>query len=135
MKRWALLVLAGGLAGCSGDTGSNSGRTPADVKGQREEYRRQAQADLNKLDEQLASWRAKAKAAANPARADMEKVLDELKQKREEASRRLDELKDEHRDDWDKVKRDADKAFNDFRDALGRVRLRFGGKPGGDNPR
>jgi hypothetical protein len=135
MKRWALVVLAIGLVGCSGDSRSHSGRTPDGASSQREEYRRRARAELDKLDDQLANWRAKAKAATGPAKADMEKMLDQLKQKRDEAAQRLEELKDEHRGDWDELKRKADTAFSDFKEAAGRVRLQFGGKPGGDNPK
>src|SRR5215472_6691476 len=135
MKRWALVLLAVGLAGCSGDSRSQSGRNAADEKNQREEYRRRARAELDKLDEQVAGWREKARKATGSAKADMEKMVDQLKEKRDEAAQRLDELKDEHRGDWDELKRKADKAFNDFKDAVGRTRLRFGGKPGGDNPK
>jgi hypothetical protein len=128
MKRWALVVLAVGLAGCSGDSRSNSDRTPAEAKGQREEYRRRAKAELDKLDDQVGNLRTKAKEATGSAKADMEKALDQLKEKRDEAAQRLEELKEEHKGDWDALKRKADKAFNDFEDALGRTRLRFGGK-------
>ena len=120
MMRWALAALVLGLVGCSGD----SGRKPAEGTNRRDDYQR-LRGELDKLDNKLADWSARAKAATGPAKADMEKAVDQLEQKRDEAARRLEELKDENKGNWEELKSGATRAFNDFRQALDRVHLRF----------
>jgi len=91
----------------------------------REEY-------IETMTKQLKEWSARIdelEIKARTAKADMKVVYEqrvrELKDKREDVTRKLHELKGASNEAWDAVKTGVEKAWGEFKDALSDARDKF----------
>src|SRR5262245_17268935 len=92
---------------------------------QREEYRKKIDADLERLDAQLDTWKAKAKEAKGDAQVAMQKKIDDLKVQRDKVADRLKDLKVDSKEAWEDFKTGTDKAVRELKEALDKAKDLF----------
>jgi hypothetical protein len=109
------LVFAGVLllVGCDGATSSSS-----DFKTKRDECVRDMKKELDAADAKIKEWNDKILTEQGPAKVEMEKKAAEAKVKRDEAEKKLGELKDASADRWEKIKEGAGSAFADLKKSV-----------------
>jgi|SRR5579864_5718323 len=85
------------------------------AKAKRDEYAREKQKELDKLDAKYEELKASAAKAEGQAKKDLDKKVEEAKVKRDAAAKKLDELKEAAPDRWEKIKEGAENAFDDLK--------------------
>lgn len=90
----------------------------AAARAKRDEYAVEMQKQLAEMDAKLADLNQRASKAEGQAKADLEKKWNDSKAKRDEAARRLEDLKSSAGDRWEKVKGGVGDAFDDLKKAF-----------------
>jgi hypothetical protein len=85
------------------------------AKAKRDEYARDLQKELDKIDAKYEELKASAAKAEGQAKKDLDKKVEEAKVKRDAAAKKLDELKEAPPDRWEKIKEGAENAFDDLK--------------------
>ena len=91
----------------------------------RNEYVEQLKQSLDKWNEDLSKWEAKAKVARTDLRIDYEMQLEELRKHREEATAKLKELQATSGDAWKELAAGADSAWAAMREAFSKAATHF----------
>jgi chromosome segregation ATPase len=105
-----LVMLAG-----PGGAGTVHAADPAPAK---EDYERQVEDELGKLDEQLDELDKRLDAARGEARAKLERMLEDLRKKRAMVRRKLDALRAGGEAAWNELRNALENALREFRRAL-----------------
>jgi hypothetical protein len=84
----------------------------------KEEFVAQAQSDLYSLDQKMKEFSDKASAAAEPVKTDTQNKLQELKNKRTDLDRKLEDVKAATQENWNDAKATFQKAYDDVKDSL-----------------
>jgi DNA anti-recombination protein RmuC len=87
----------------------------AAAKAKRDEYVKDMNKQLDALNVKYEEWKAKAAKAEGQAKKDLENKLDEMKVKRDAATKKLNEVKEASLDRWEKVKEGFGSAFDDLK--------------------
>jgi len=132
------LIALGALAGCQETPGAKKANDKASkeikeaenatadaLKVQREEYKKKMDADLEKLDSKLDTWKEKAKDAKGDAKVALEKQIDTLEVQRDKVREQLKDLKGDTKDAWAEVKKGLDKAMGELSDAFDKAKDSF----------
>lgn len=85
------------------------------AKAKRDEYVREMQKQLDKLDAKYEELKASAAKAEGQSKKDLEKKVEAAKVKRDAAAKKLEELKAAGADRWEKVKESVGNAFDDLK--------------------
>jgi len=116
-----ILLLGAGLAACGGPESPDHpySKTPGervadDATRMRRDFRDAVQRRLDQLDVKLDELRAKARDADEATRAKLDKLADDLKQKKSEAADDLRKLSDDVSDQWDVLKRKIENSLDDL---------------------
>jgi hypothetical protein len=89
--------------------------TTAAAKAKRDEYVADMNKQLDALNVKYEEWKAKATKAEGEAKKELDKKLEQAKVKRDEAARKLNEVKEASLDRWEKVKDGVGSAFEDLK--------------------
>jgi hypothetical protein len=84
----------------------------------KEEFVAKAQADLYSLDQKMKEFSDKASAAAEPVKTEAQNKLQELKNKRTDLDRKLEDVKAATQDNWNDARATFQKAYDDVKDSL-----------------
>ncbi len=87
----------------------------AAAKAKRDEYVADMNKQLDALNVKYEEWKAKAAKAEGDAKKELDKKLEQAKVKRDEAARKLNEVKEASLDQWEKVKDGFSNAFNELK--------------------
>ena len=85
------------------------------AKAKRDDYVRDMNKRLSELDVKYDQLKARSAKADEQGKKDLQKKLDQAKVKRDEAAKKLDELKEASYDRWEKVKDGVGNAFDDLK--------------------
>jgi len=101
---------------------------------QREEFQRRAQANLRELDERIADLQDRAEDAGQESRQQYQRLLEELRRRRDVAREKVARLKDASADNWEDIRAGAGQALDDLQQAYDQARTRFkdAARPGPD---
>lgn len=91
----------------------------------KKQYAKKFEGKLEEIDAEIDRLKAQAKQKDADARLQAEDEIDELKQRREKASARLDELQDASEDAWDDVKSGFELAWQNLENATRSATARF----------
>ena len=114
-----LVILAGSLSLPVAGEEQQTGRSKAAQE--KEEYERSMKERLGKLGERLDELKKKADAEKEHVEVKMKENLAEAEKKRQVAVRKLEELRRESKDSWEKFSIEAEKAAKDFEQAFDRA--------------
>jgi TolA-binding protein len=95
-----------------------AGATAEAARAKRDEYAHEMQKRLAEFDVKCKELEGRITKAEGQARKDLEKKLGEAKGKRDEAARKLSELKEAGADRWEKVKEGVGSAFEDLKKVI-----------------
>lgn len=95
------------------------------LRQQREEYRKKINTDLERLDDQLKTWKEKANQAKGDARVRMQKQVADLEVKRDKLRERVKDLKADSKNAWEEMKTGIDKAATDLQGAFDKAKDEF----------
>ena len=117
--------------GCGGDTAADKkvqdakakiseagSATLEAAKAKRDEYLVEMGKQMDHLNVKYKELKAKAEAAAPEAKKNMEQLLEEAKVKRDDAAKKLEELKSAGADRWEKIKVGVGDAVEDLKKSL-----------------
>jgi len=152
MKRLGTVLLIGAL-GCGPPTGSSQSGVPrvsrppagagasaeetrrevresanadrAVEQQKREEYQRQFQAQMDKLNEEIKDLGERAAKAGADARVRLDKQVAELKERQAELQKRWDSFKASAPDAWEEMKGGLDRAYDELRRSFDRAAGEF----------
>jgi DNA anti-recombination protein RmuC len=85
------------------------------AKAKQDDYVRDMNKQLSKLDVKYDELKGRAAKADEQGKKDLQKKLDQAKVKRDEAAKKLDQLKEASHDRWEKVKDGVGNAFDDLK--------------------
>lgn len=88
-------------------------------------YIRMMEEHLRLLDARLQELSVKVEAARAQTKADLEPELEAFRAKREEAARRLEELRGRGGEAWTEVQEGLEKAWKELKEAVDRALTRF----------
>jgi predicted nucleic acid-binding Zn-ribbon protein len=128
MKRLALLVFGIGLlalVGCEGTPTSTPAVDKDTVKKKYEEYKQELNTKLEEMDEQIDQWEKKAAEETGEAKEAMEKKLENLKVRRADVRKKLDELGDASAEAWEKTKDGVEDAFRQLQESYKEAKKEF----------
>ncbi|GGB43018.1 hypothetical protein GCM10011316_13710 [Roseibium aquae] len=91
----------------------------------RDQYIEKAKAKLDEWNAEIARMQAKADAAEADAKAEYQKQLDEMREKRDEAEARLTELRNASDSAWTDMKAGFDTAWQNVSNAFENAMSRF----------
>jgi chromosome segregation ATPase len=91
----------------------------------KQEFQQKLEAQLKEWDAKLDELKAKAQEAKTELRADYEKQLEVLSDKRATAQAKIQELRLRTEDAWEDLKGGTEKAWDEMRSALDRIASRF----------
>jgi hypothetical protein len=91
----------------------------------RNEYVENMKARLDQWNKEIAEWEAKARVARTDMQIEYEMRLDALRQQRDEAAVKLDELQKSAGEAWRDLAQGADDAWARMRDALEKASSHF----------
>ncbi|MEW6380793.1 MAG: hypothetical protein AB1611_14460 [bacterium] len=91
----------------------------------KQEYETAMEARLTEYDNKMAELKNKAANAAQDTKAEMDQLIAELAVKREEAQKKLDELKAAGEDSWENFKAGLDTAVDDLQKSCDQAISRF----------
>jgi chromosome segregation ATPase len=91
----------------------------------RNEYVENMKARLDQWNKEIAEWEAKARVARTDMQIEYEMRLDALRQQRDEAAEKLDELQKSAGEAWRDLAQGADDAWARMRDALEKASNHF----------
>ena len=92
----------------------------------RDEYVQKLKEQLDVWNAEAAKWEARAKAAQDEAKTEVERQLAAFHQHREEGMRRMKEIQAASGDAWMEMMRGADDAWKRMQDAFNQARSKFG---------
>jgi chromosome segregation ATPase len=87
----------------------------------KQEYQAKVERELSKTDERINELEAKSRDATGDNKRNLEEQTRSLKDEREAAGRKLDQLRNAQGDDWKGVKRDLDKSLSSLNDRLSKA--------------
>jgi chromosome segregation ATPase len=90
-------------------------------------YRRKLRAQLDEWEAELNKLQARTEKAAADVRLKKEEQLRRLRENKDALRAKLEALQTAGGDAWDRLKEGTDKAWNDFKEAVGRARAEFHG--------
>lgn len=99
----------------------------------KEEYRKEMEEKLAKLDSQIDELNADIRELGEKAKPEMQSAMQDLKEKREAANKKLAELKEASEAAWADIKRGLDASVQDLEAAYQRAKTHFeesGGEAG-----
>ena len=91
----------------------------------REEYIDKLAAQLKEWSTKIDEFESKARAAKSDVQAGYENQIRQLREKRDAAQKRLQELKGSSTDAWDTLKAGAETAWADFKNAVTAAKDKF----------
>jgi peptidoglycan hydrolase CwlO-like protein len=95
------------------------------LEAQRTEYTRNLQSDLDKLDDQLRTWKDKAKNAKDDAKVAMQKQIDKLQDQRDKLGDKMKDFKADTKEAWEETKKGLSKAYDELKDAFEKAKDSF----------
>lgn len=98
--------------------GDAADATAEAAKAKRDDYVRDMHKRLSELDTKYDELKARVAKADEQGKKDLQKKLDQAKVKRDEATKKLDELKGASHDRWEKIKDGVGNAFDDLKKAF-----------------
>ena len=90
-----------------------------------EAYAKKVEARLEELDAEIGLMKAKAKGAEADAQLEYTRHLSELRKKREEAGRKLNELREAGDDAMDDLQAGMENAWKELKNAVDQAKTRF----------
>lgn len=84
----------------------------------RDEYRQDAERELQRLSERVAEARRQLEQAAEEARPELAQRVNELREKADEARRRFERLRESGGEAWERARQDLEAAVGELRNAL-----------------
>lgn len=84
----------------------------------RDEYRQDAERELERLGERVAEARRQLEQAAEEARPEIAQRVNQLREKADEARRRFERLRESGGEAWERARQDLEAAVGELRNAL-----------------
>jgi DNA anti-recombination protein RmuC len=95
--------------------GEAADATAAAAKAKRDEYARDMQKKFDELDAKYKALEKRAAEEKGDSKKDLDEKVKVAKAKRDEAAKKLDELKAASHDRWEKIKDNVENAFDDLK--------------------
>ncbi len=92
----------------------------------REDYLNQLKAQLDGWNAELDHMEAKARIAKADTRIEYEKQMADLRERRDEAKKKIDEIAASSEGAWEELKAGADDIWERFKQSLSRAKTQFG---------
>lgn len=120
-----MLVITGLTKAANAQAGGTSDAEMTSPEGQKEEYKKKTNQKLTGFERDLKEIEAKSKETGARAKADIQKGIQELKEKHQVAKAEMKKLDAAGKETWKNVKKDLDKAMDELEKTFDKVRAYF----------
>jgi len=102
-----------------------SGATVDALKAQKDEYKKQLEADLDKLNDSLKDFKERAAKAKDEAKVKMNKQIEALQEQHDKLRGKLKDKGGDTKEAWEEFKKGLDKAKDDLKESFEKAKKSF----------
>jgi membrane-associated HD superfamily phosphohydrolase len=121
----AMLVISGLTKAANAQAGGTSAAEMNSSEGQKDEYKKTTKRKLSGFEKDIKEIEAKSRETGARAKADIQKGIEELKEKHQAAKGEMKKLDAAGKETWKNVKEDLDKAMDELEKTFDKVRSYF----------